>query len=231
MKLSSVFGSADVLANYLLGGTKEYRAVIMQVGEEKFTFPVTPWKYSVTTEQNNKIVDVLDFGEALLFANTKLKKMKLSCFFPATFHEYRFVVGDIKEPAECIDILTKWKDGKTPVRIIVTESPINLMVAINNFDFKEKDGSRDIYFSLDLVEYRDLNTPPANYQRQIDPATGLKIRTGDVISSWLQTSLVDKARDILERSKVAYGDFTHIDTFKSVNNLPQLSSFKTSWSW
>lgn len=231
MKLSTVFDSADVLANYLLGGTKEYRAVIMQVGEEKFTLPVTPWKYSVQTEQNNKVVDVLDFGEALLFGNTKLKKMKVSCFFPATFHEYPFVVGDIKEPAECIDILTKWKDGKTPVRVIITDSPVNLMMGIMTFDFKEKDGSRDIYFDLQLTEYRDLNTPPANYQKQVDPATGLKVRTGDAISSWLQTGLVEKARDILERSKVAYGDFTHVDTFKSVNSLPRISSFKTSWSW
>lgn len=233
MKLSRIIESADVLANYLLGGTKEYRAVIFQSDNEKFTLPVTPWKYSVQTEQNNKIVDVLDFGEALIFGNTKLKKLKVSCFFPAKFHSYPFVVGDEKEVEECIDLMTKWKESKKPVRVIITDSPVNLMMGIMTFDFKEKDGSRDIYFDLQLTEYRDLNTPPANYQRQIDSLTGLKIRTGDNISSFVQGTLIEKARDVLEKSKIAYGDFKHVDTFKAANSLPRLSigGITSGWKW
>ena len=232
MLLGTLIGAENVLENFLAGGTKEYRTVILKVDEnEKLTLPVTPWKYSVYTEQNNKIIDILDFGEILLFGNTKLKKMKVSCFFPATSHEYPFVVGDKKEPSECIDLLTKWKDSGTPVRVIVTDSPVNLMMGINSFDFDEKDGSRDIYFKLDFAEYRDLNTPPANFQRQIDSETGLKTRTSEAISSWIQGNLVEKARDILERSKAAYGDFKHVDTFKTANSFSNLTSFKTSWKW
>ena len=232
MNLSTIIGTADVLANYLAGGTKQYRAVILKTDEEnKLTLPVTPAGYSVTTSQNNKIIDVLDSGEALLFGNTKLKKLKIKGFFPALRHQYPFVTGDVKEPSECVDILTKWKEGKTPVRIIITESPVNLVVGVDSLDFKERDGSRDIYFDLQLTEYRSLNTSPANYTRQIDSATGLRVRTGDAISSWIQGNLVEKAQDILERSKFAFGDFSHVDTFKSANGISHLNSFKTSWSW
>ena len=232
MLLGTLIGSGNILENFLKGGTKSYRTIILKIDEnEKLTLPVTPNKYTVTTSQNNKTFDILDSGEILIFGNIKLKKLKFSCFFPALLHNYPFVVGDKKEPAECVDLLTKWKDSGTPVRVIITDSPVNLAMAIDGFDFKEKDGSRDIYYSLELSEYRDLNTPPANFQRQIDPATGLKTRTSEAISSWIQGNLVEKARDILERSKAAYGDFQHVDTFKTANSISKLTSFKTSWKW
>ena len=192
-----MIGSADLWYNYLQGGVRNFRTVIFSVGDEKLTLPVTPSKYSITAPQNNKIVDILDFGEALIFGTTALKKLKISGFFPATFHQYTFVVGDIKEPAECVDTLTKWKEGKSPVRVIVTDSPVNLLMGIEKFVWREKDGSRDIYFDLDFAEYRDLNVPAANYQKQIDTQTGLKNRPGD-ISEKLMNKLVSKALDVAE---------------------------------
>jgi len=81
MKLASIWGNANTLGQYLLGGTAERRTVILQSGEEKFTLPVTPWKYEVQTAQSNKTVEILDFGEALIFGNAKLKKLKFGVFF------------------------------------------------------------------------------------------------------------------------------------------------------
>ena len=233
MNLGSIIGSASVTENFLLGGVKHYRTVVLQTDNEKLTLPVTPWKYSVSTSQNNKIVDILDFGENVIMGNAKLKRLKVSCFFPATFHEYSFVVGDIKTPDECIDLITKWKESRKPTRVIVTESPVNLMVVIEELNFREKDGSRDIYYELQLIEHRDWNIPPANYRKQIDEQTGLKSRSTTGLDSFLQNSLINRwATDALERSKYAYGNFSNLGTFQSKNSIPNLSSFKIgSWSW
>ena len=83
MNLTHIIGKATVLANALIKDAREYRQVILSSNEDKFTLPVTPGKYQVTTSQNNKIVDILDFGERLIFGNEKLMKLKVGCFFPA----------------------------------------------------------------------------------------------------------------------------------------------------
>ena len=230
MKLASIWGNANTLGQYLLGGTAERRTVILQSGEEKFTLPVTPWKYEVQTAQSNKTVEILDFGEALIFGNAKLKKLKFGVFFPASLHDYPFVVGDKKEPEECIELLENWKEAKKPVRIIITDSPVNLMMAIMSLDYKEKDGSRDIYFDLSLTEYKDLNTPPANNQQQVDKTTGLKERPSEEQPLSKQQKQIQKARDILEKSKKAYGTFKKIQAFKDKNAILHLG-LKNTKSW
>ena len=226
MELSSIVESTE---NFKLGSDK-YRLVILQADNEKLTLPVTPSKYSISTDQNNRAVDILDFGEMLHFGNVKLKRIKFGCFFPATYHSYSFVVGDKKEPSECVDLVTKWKEAKTPIRLIITDSPVNLMVAIDSFDFKEKDGSRDIYYNLELSEYRQVNITPSNYNKTSEELTGLKARGGTATSS-LISKWVNDASDIFDKSKFAYGNFSSLDTFKSKNSISRIGDFKISWSW
>lgn len=186
---------------YFSGSDKVYRVVILACGSESMTLPVTPWKYTVSTSQNNKLVDILDFGEALLFGNAKLKKLKFSCFFPnQERHEgHKYVVGDARSPEDCIDLIIKWKESKKPIRVIITDSPVNLMMGIMDFSYYEKDGSRDIWYDISFNEYKDLNTPPANNNRQIDKNSGLKNRTDEILQEDVRTevnSLADYANNM-----------------------------------
>lgn len=182
MRFSQIWSKANVLASYLLGGGGEYRKIVISDEYEELTLPVTPWKYQITTSQNNKVVDILDFGEALLFGNNRLKKLKFSCFFPnQERHEgHKYLVGDNYSPSECIDQIVKWKEAKKPVRVIITDSPVNLMMGIMDFNYNERDGTRDIWYEITFNEYKDLNTPAANNDKPIDKAmTWLKQRGFD----------------------------------------------------
>ena len=224
MNLTDIWSGANNVASYILGNRREYRTVVLSSGEERFALPVTPYKYQVQTAQDNKVIDILDTGEALIFGNPKLKRLKFGCFFPATKHQYPFVVGDTKETDECIELLTKWKENKSPVRVIITDSPINLQMAVMQFNYREQDGSRDIYYDLDFTEYRDLNTPQANNNKAIDNLSGLKDRpnidrTVDEISKF-----VGAAQDIFEASKQAYGVFTKLETFQNINNVVNMAT-------
>ena len=228
MELSSIVESTE---NFKLGSDK-YRLVILQADNEKLTLPVTPNQYTVTSEQENHVVNILDFGENLLAGNAKLKHLKMKGFFPATFHFYSFVVGDKKEPAEIVDLLTNWKESNALIRVIITESPVNLLMMIRDFDFREKDGTRDIYFELNFDESRDWNVPPANFLKPADTQTGLKDRNTLSLNNVLQANWVKNAVDVLDRSKYAYGDFSSLDKFKTSNSISHLSDFKIGgWSW
>ena len=182
-----------------------FRIVSISSGEERIVLPVTPWKYQVQLAQNNKIVEILDFGEMLAFGRTKLHRLKFSCFLPSLDHNYPFVVGDNRAPQEFLEILNRWKTAESPVRVIITDSPVNENFAIMNLDFNEKDGTRDIYYDLDFVEYRDWNVPESDYTRTVNSLTGLKDRPGvrstDGITSFIETN----ARDLIEISKALGG--------------------------
>ncbi|MBQ9213405.1 MAG: hypothetical protein IJ150_05635 [Bacteroidales bacterium] len=178
MTLLQLAGAAYRLSRSWTRRMNYRKFIITDENREMLYLPVTPWKYSVTTAQNNKIVDILDYGEALLFGNAKLKQLKFSCFFPnqERHKNHRYVVGDDRSPEECVNQIIKWKEDKKPVRVIITDSPINMMMAITEFKYYEKDNTRDIWYDISFKEYKDLNTPPSNNDKAIDPITGLKDR-------------------------------------------------------
>lgn len=224
MSLDSFMNSAHNIVNLLslaLGSeSTSKRQVILNVDGEKFILPITPRGYEMKTSQNNKTVDILDFGEAMLFGNARLKRLSFSGFFPHPKHNYPFVIGDIKAPIECVELFTKWKEIKKPIRVIITDSPVNLMMGLKEFNYREQEGTRDIYYQVSFIEYKELNTPMANNDKQTDDITGLKARTDEPVNpeNW-----VDKADDILDASKKVYGDYSHWRNIVRSNNLKDLA--------
>ena len=218
--MNKTYSIVNLLSLALGNETAAKRQIILSSDNEKFTIPVTPHSYEIKTAQNNEIIDILDFGEAMLFGNAKLKRLSFSGFFPHPKHDYPFVVGDVKTPIECVELLTKWKEAKKPIRVIITDSPVNLMMGLREFTYREQDGTRDIYYKLSFIEYKELNTPSANNDKQTDETTGLKQRTDEPENpeSW-----VDKADDILDASKKVYGDYSHWRNIVQSNDLKNLA--------
>lgn len=218
--MNKTYSIVNLLSLALGNETAAKRQIILSSDNEKFTIPVTPRNYEIKTAQNNETIDILDFGEAMLFGNAKLKRLSFSGFFPHPKHDYPFVVGDVKTPIECVELLTKWKEAKKPIRVIITDSPVNLMMGLREFTYREQDGTRDIYYKLSFIEYKELNTPSANNDKQTDETTGLKQRTDEPENpeSW-----VDKADDILDASKKVYGDYSHWRNIVQSNDLKNLA--------
>ena len=52
-----------------------------------------------------------------------------------------------------------WKNKGTVVRVILTGTDINQEMYITNYSYGEKDGTGDVYYSMDLVEYRPITIP------------------------------------------------------------------------
>lgn len=187
------------------GGAGAKRIVSISYGEDRIVLPVTPRKYQAQLSQNNKIVEILDFGEMLVFGNTKLHRLKFSSFFPALSHNYPFVVGDRYSPQEFMELLNAWKINQCPVRVIITDSLVNENFAIMNIDFDERDGTRDIYYDIDLVEVKEWNVPESNYTRQVNSITGLRDRPGIRTASSINSYIEANAKDLIELSKVLGG--------------------------
>lgn len=232
-KLISGIGRALSLLSVVLGKSgNNYPTITLSQGKERLVLPVTPTKYEVGNEQDNKSVNITQIGEALLFGNPKLITLTFESFLPAK--DYPFIVGDKRKPAEIVALINKWKESKKPVRVIVSDGPINLMMAIMAFPWKKQENTGDLYYTLNLKAYKDLNTSmSADDTKAVDDVTGLKDRP-TINDKPSTATLHNRGSDILDAAKKAYGNYKHYERIiqsndlknLAINNLSQLRKLK-----
>lgn len=220
----TTFGTAlNVLSAFFNGMNFVNTRRQILVKSEQFgevIIPVTPEKYQMTGGQKNKVVDITRVGEAIIFGMPKARTLTFSSFFPDLNHDYPFAVDSTKSPTELVEYFTKVKEARKPVRVIITDSPVNLMMGLMSFNYFEKDGTRDIYYELSFTEYKDLNIPSANNNKPVDEKTGLKKRPEGETPK--KVTWQKKAGDFLDATKKAYGDYNHWRRVAKSNNLGSL---------
>ena len=104
-----------------------------------------------------EVLNTLSAGEVCLIGNPSLARVKIESFFPYNFYGFEKYIGFLK-PMEFVEKIKKWQESKRPIRIIITEKSVNLATAIESFTYGYNDATKDIYYSLDLIEYRFLRT-------------------------------------------------------------------------
>jgi hypothetical protein len=125
---------------------------------DKIRFPVVPSSIGVSRSNNIDTQSVLKLGEVPIFNGTSLKTIELTSFFPNQEYSFCDYTGFMK-PYEFSEKIQRWLYQGTPVRIIITDSPTNMQCLIQQFDTSEQDGTRDLYFTLNLIEYRPIEIP------------------------------------------------------------------------
>lgn len=119
-----------------------------------FRFAVLPPEYELTSESNNTQVIVNALGEINLVGKRKLKKIPISSFFPA--QNYSFCqYSSFPTPKESVKIVEKMKDNGV-LRLTMTGTPVNMECTIESFVWGENDGTGDINFTLEFLEYRNV---------------------------------------------------------------------------
>ena len=162
--------------------------------EERLRLPVLPSSFEVTIPHQSTTVNITELGEINLIGKTGLASMVIQSFFPNQDYPFCLYSGYPK-PYECIKLLLKWKESGRPIRVIVTETPINYAMAIESLSYSEVDGTGDVYFTLELKEYKFIKTPfvgasskntlttPPTIREVKSPPTSYVVRKGDTL--WL----------------------------------------------
>ena len=132
--------------------------IYLGTDNDKIRFPVVPSVIGVNRSSNIDNQSVLKLGEVPVFNGTALKTIELTSFFPNQEYSFCDYTGFMK-PYEFSDKIQKWMYEGKPLRIIVTDSPTNMQCLIQQFDTVEQDGTRDLYFTLNLIEYRPVEIP------------------------------------------------------------------------
>ena len=139
--------------------------IYLGTDNDKIRFPVVPSAIGVNRSNNIDTQSVLKLGEVPIFNGTSLKTIELTSFFPNQEYSFCDYTGFMK-PYEFSDKIQKWMYEGKPLRIIVTDSPTNMQCLIQQFDTVEQDGTRDLYFTLNLLEYRPIEVPDLSNNNQ-----------------------------------------------------------------
>lgn len=132
--------------------------IYLGTDNDKIRFPIVPSSIGVNRSNNIDTESVIKLGEVPIFNGTSLKTIELTSFFPNQEYSFCDYTGFMK-PYEFSEKIQKWMYQGEPLRIIVTDSPTNMQCLIQQFDTVEQDGTRDLYFTLNLLEYRPIEVP------------------------------------------------------------------------
>ena len=139
--------------------------IYLGTDNDKIRFPVVPSSIGVNRSNNIDTQAVIKLGEVPIFNGTSLKTIELTSFFPNQEYSFCDYTGFMK-PYEFSDKIQKWMYEGKPLRIIVTDSPTNMQCLIQQFDTVEQDGTRDLYFTLNLLEYKPIEVPNLSNNNQ-----------------------------------------------------------------
>lgn len=126
-----------------------------------FRFPVIPPSFEINGSATINTSNILSVGDIAVFGGLGLKTIELSSFFPNQEYSFCNYNGFLK-PYDCVNLIESWMKEGYILRFIITETNINFECIIADFNYREQDYSRDIYFTLSLKEYRRIQISKVN---------------------------------------------------------------------
>lgn len=130
------------------------RMICIVTDDGRYELPVNPSELSVSQDSKDKTIDLLNVGEVNVVGNRGLIKVNISTFLPSEKSPFYKGVS----PEQIIQSVKKSKNGKKPIRLIITGTDVNLLFTVSSMSESYKEGQDDIYISWSFVESRDLNT-------------------------------------------------------------------------
>ncbi|MGE7828962.1 hypothetical protein [Paenibacillus sp. NPDC093718] len=130
--------------------TQNNRASVIQL-------PVPPQEFNVSLEQNHGVFNTISQGDLRLIDFTGLKKISFSSFFPFSKDTNApFIKSKEWFGYSYTSIFERLMERRMPVRLIITETRINLPMTIDRFEYKvgRPDG---IDYTMELTEFRFVN--------------------------------------------------------------------------
>ena len=129
--------------------------------DKAIRLPVIPAEFERVIGADYETNNIIGLGDVATFNSNGLAQLSLSSFFPNkdySFNEY----SNVPKPYDLVSHFKDWKNKGTVVRVILTGTDINQEMYVTNFAYGEKDGTGDVYYSMDLLECRPITIPVIN---------------------------------------------------------------------
>lgn len=190
----------------------------LTTGSQRIHFPMNPEKITANTGARVLSFETIGLGEIALPKGTKIARISFEGFFPGEGRQALGILKSWQAPQFIVDQLQQWRNSGKKIRLLVTETPLNLDVYIDSFNHNYSGGHGDISYSLDLIQARTLTVYTENEMKN----TGSKaspprsspeapktytVRSGDSLYAIAKRTLGDGSRwrEIYDTNKKTIG--------------------------
>ena len=187
-------------------------------GSEKFQFPVNPEEISINREKQYETFQIISLGEVDMAQQEKIKEISFSSFFPMEEDpSYCRYVG-IPDPQEALERLITLLNSKKPVRLLITDTAVNVLVFVSSVNTVFRGGEPgDIIFDISFRTWREMKVKKAGSEAA-DAASPTRtdtkavpkvyvVRAGDTLSAIAKRELGSSSKwsAIYEKNKTTIG--------------------------
>lgn len=144
--------------------------------------PVNPEELTIESSGNNATEDIVKLGEINLLKDKRLLGCTITGFLPTdSALPYVVTSGQFEPPEFYLDFFETVRQSKKPMRFIVSDTKINMLVAIENLVYGLKAGDDDTHYELELKEYRPYSAKqviiktPEPTSEEVAPAPSIEI--------------------------------------------------------
>lgn len=184
--------------------------------DTQLAMPVTPAEFAVEFGRNITVLDMTQTGEAAFPGLSALFDEQLEFLLPAEKRNY--TQGDYSgDPYAMVKTLVDWSEAGEVLRLIITDTPVNVPVLLGPVRYGQRDGTGDVYVTLTMHRYRELAAETAG----ITTETGNNTRSAVRAAQAEKTYTVVKGDTLWGIARKQYGDGTlcwKLATYNGIKN-------------
>lgn len=138
----------------LLSGRSNIGAYFTISGSnDSVTLPISPSSFEVNNPYNNSTVNINNKGDMSMIGKRGLATLSISSFFPAERYGWE-TSYPILQPYEYVSSIESMANSGSPCKLSISGTSVSKNVTIESFKYGERDGTNDVYFTIELREYR-----------------------------------------------------------------------------
>ena len=135
------------------------RKIIFKDTEQQteLVLPVTPSSFRIDTGIKVETVNIHAVGDVNFPGYSTLSTISIDCMLPK--RNYPFCNGSPLYPGEpyrYVEHFQAWAKSKTILRFVVSDTIVNMPVFMESIAYEERDGTNDVYATIQLREHREL---------------------------------------------------------------------------
>ena len=151
---------------------------------EKITLCMAPEEVKAQTESNFRTWNIIDKGQVSLPKGERLTQISWQGILPgANILVHNFVkLAAWEKPKEIVKTLTDWRESGDKIKVLITQTPINMSVYIKSFNYEMSGGQGNIKYDIELIAAKEMKVmtveeaDKARQQREQEKAQKLQER-------------------------------------------------------
>ncbi|QHI71462.1 phage baseplate protein [Aminipila terrae] len=132
--------------------------------EKVIQIPVLPPEFTIQSPSQNESYQTISTKEITLIGTMGLKTLSFSSIFPA--QKVIYSKNCSMFGWEFVKEIEMMRDRRIPFRLIISETPINMPVTIESFEYGQKAGKKDINYSIEFKEFRFIQVKKNDFNSE-----------------------------------------------------------------